>query len=88
MILIPGFERSQERSLFFDGLEGAVLCHTPVRDCIMMESARSLTPNLDDVSMNLRSIFSISQRLVWATNDFRSVMTRFLVPGTEPLSIK
>ena len=84
---ILGLERSQERSLFLGSLERTVL-YTHQLESIVMERTRSLTPNLDDVSMNLRSIFSRSRRDVWVINDFRSVMTRFLVPGTEPLSIK
>lgn len=46
-----------------------------------------LTPNFEEVSMNLRVTFSRSRRDVWTISDLRSVITRFLVPGMEPLSI-
>lgn len=44
-----------------------------------------LTPNFEDVSMNLSWTFSKSLRDVWTMRDFRIVITRFLVPGIDPL---
>ena len=44
-----------------------------------------LTPNFDEVSMNLSCTCSRSRREVWTMSDLRRVMTRFLVPGMHPL---
>lgn len=45
-------------------------------------------PNLDDVSINLREIFSKATRFFCLINDLRKVIGRFLVPQMHPFSIK
>merc|ERR1712203_796920 len=44
-------------------------------------------PNLEEVSMNLRLIFSNAFLLVWTRRDFLRVRTRFLGPMQHPLML-
>src|SRR6266550_3330471 len=81
-----GLERSQERSLFFECLECSMLCMREYPKVLRYEQI--LTPNFDDVSMNLSWTFSRSRRDVCTINDFRIVITRFFVPGIEPFNMR